>query len=311
MRVRVDVELYRGTAIDLPAAVRPAAVYDALREGSGGVDGPQGDGEVGTAPDANGDAGGDPDRGEGSSTPVVAVEAPDPGPVHEHVGLVEADPSLSVRAALAAAARSRGYGAPQAEAIASVRAELADLELPSVSTGEARRRVSEAGDRTAELDERVAELRGRIRTLRDLDRDPSEAEAQLEAAIAELTEARTERIAAEQLLERQREHARRARDVRQRCLGLEDRLGNLRRDAREHLAGRLQPEFADAVEAVPGRCEAGDRPGAFEGDPVTAALAVARIADLDAPVVLAVDRFPDAAAAADRLYAPVIRVPPS
>jgi hypothetical protein len=45
-----------------------------------------------------------------------------------------------------------------------------------------------------------------------------------------------------------------------------------------------------------------------DAGPVTARLALARVAELSAPVVLAVRRFPDAGAAVDWLDAPVVRV---
>jgi hypothetical protein len=84
---------------------------------------------------------------------------------------------------------------------------------------------------------------------------------------------------------------------------LEDRAANLERAARAHLVEQVETAYTDAVAAVPGRTPANP----FEADGVTAALAIARVAALDAPVVLACDRFESAAAAASWLDAPVIR----
>ena len=237
------------------------------------------------------------------------VTAPDPGPVHDCVSPVETGLSLSVRAALADAARTRGAAAPQDETLAGVRTELVALDPPAVGCAEARRRVAEAGDREAALAERVSELRGRLKAHEEAGNgtEADDARSERKEAVEHLAEVRTERIAAEQALSQARERAREARDARARRLRLEDRAKNLRRDARDHLAASVRDAFAAAVDAVPGSGEV-DEEGRFAGDPVTAALAVVRVADLDAPVVLACDRFESPAAAADRLAAPVLRV---
>lgn len=246
-------------------------------------------------------------RGDSVEADLSVTCAP-PGPVHDHVVVLRPRPSLSLRAALAAAARSRGHRAPQDEALRRVRAELADLPAPEVDLAAARRRVADCGDEVAALRERAAALRGRVAALREVDADGAVAEA--EAALAEtvrrLSEATTERVAAEQALGRARRRAREARDVRVRRLGLEDRAGNLAREARAHLAGAVHDAFARAVAAVPGEGRVGDRPGVFDGDPLVAALAVVRVADVDAPVVVACDRFPSAVAARACLDAPVV-----
>jgi hypothetical protein len=241
---------------------------------------------------------------------LETVEAATPGPAHEYVGTIDGSDDPPLRAALAAAARSVGRTAPQDEAIAECEARLEEIAPPAVDVESARRRVAEAGERESRLQERVAQLRGRVQTLREFDRTAAleEAESELAAATAELTEVRTERIAAEQSLDRATSRARAARDVRERRLGLEDRLGNLRRRARAHLASDVYGEFAAALEAVPGEGSPGDVPGEYEGDGTTAALAVARVAALRAPVVVACGRFPAADAAAATLDAPVIRV---
>lgn len=232
------------------------------------------------------------------------------GPAHEYVGVIDGTDDPPLRAALAAAARSLGRTAPQDDAIAECEARLEEIEPPAVDVASARRRVAEAGDRESRLQERVAQLRGRVQTLRELDREGAleAAESELAAATAELTEVRTDRIAAEQALDRATTRAREARDVRERRLRLEDRLGNLRRRTREHLASDVYGAFATALETVPGEASPGEVPGEYEGDGTTAALAVARVADLRAPVVVACGRFADAADAAVTLEAPVIRV---
>ncbi len=230
------------------------------------------------------------------------------GPVHERVGLISSECSVSVRAVVAAAARSRGASTPQDDDLAAVRDDLADLSVPGVDLADARRRVADAGDDEDRLRERVARLRGEVAARRETGADPASAEADLQEAVRELSEAETERVAAEQALAREREQARGARDARERRLRLRDRERNLARAAREHLAERHYAEFAAAVEAVPGDAEPGESPGEFRGDDAIAALAGARLADLRAPVVVACGRFASAAAARRVLDAPVILV---
>lgn len=233
----------------------------------------------------------------------VTVEAPDPRPIHERIGHVRPGMGLSVRTALAAAARSRGLSAPQDGQIAAVRERLAAIEVPEASAQTARRDLAATGTETGRLRERVAELRGRVRALRERGLDAGAAEADLASAVRELSEAETEAVAARQRFERATEAAREARDVRERRLELEDRAANLRRAARSHLVAELEREYAAAVVDAPGPTPADP----FEADPVTAALSVGRIADLRAPVVVESDRFDAPAAAASWLDAPVIR----
>jgi chromosome segregation ATPase len=246
--------------------------------------------------------------------PEGAVECPASGPAHEYVGLVREGRALSLRAALAAAARSRRQRAPQDRELARLERELAGLRAPDPETGAAadlraaREAVAAAGEREEELAERVARLAGRVVARRDLDEAVKGVQEELREAAAALSEARTERLAAEQRRDAARERAREARDRRERRLRLEDRIENRRRAARAHLADALYGEFRAAVEAVPGAAAPGTEPAEYRGDDTTAALAVARTAALDAPVVLAAGRFPDAEAAADCLDAPVLRV---
>jgi len=209
---------------------------------------------------------------------AVAIDCQSPGPAHAHVGAIHAGMAWSLRPALAAAARSRGHVPPQADALADVRDLLADLDAPAVDLRAARRRVAETTDAAEELREEVATLRGRVQALREADADPTDAEADLAETTRLLSEAETERIAAEQTLARAREQARADRERRRERLRLEDRAANLRRNAREALADEVRDAFEESKAALP------DDAGSSE--PVESALAVARVADLDAPVVV-------------------------
>jgi hypothetical protein len=231
------------------------------------------------------------------------VRCPDPGPAHDHVGLV-APAALARRRALAAVAGSLGQVAPGRDRIERLRERLAELDPPSVDCRAARERVAEAGADVERRRERVASLRGRVRALREAGADASEAEADLEAAVAALAEAETERAAAEQALDRARERAREARTARERRFELADRLANREREARAWLADAVRERVDAAVAATPGATAT----TLADADPVTARLALARTAALPAPVVVAVRRFPTAGATADWLDAPVVRV---
>lgn len=277
MRVEVDGRSYEGRAVDLGGALSPETVLRAIRE----------------------------DR---TVDDRIAIACPAPGAVHEHVGHVHPGLSLDLRAALASAARSLGFESADESEREAVQADLESIAPQSVDLAAARQRVAETGDREQRLRERVATLRGRVQTLRELGRDAevSETESNLAAAIERLSKVETERIAARQRLDRLERRANDARDDRERRLQLQDRLGNLERAIRRELAGEIYGRFASAVESVPGEGTAGDRPGEYTGDPVTAALAVVRVAAMDAPVVLATERFERAATAADCLDAHVV-----
>jgi len=244
------------------------------------------------------DAVADAVRGDGGDG--LAIACPSPGPVHERVGAVRPGVEFHPRAALAAAARSRGRTAPQDPELARIRERLDALDPPAVDLAAARRRVADAEGEEAAARERVATLQGRVRALRETDGDPSDAEADLSDATRRLADLETERIAAEQALARARERARSSRESRRERLRLRDRAGNLRRSAREHLADAVGPAFERAREAVPGDPD----------QPVAAVLAVARVADVRAPIALDGDAagFEAPSAAAEWLDAPVIRV---
>ncbi|ELZ28856.1 hypothetical protein C475_04441 [Halosimplex carlsbadense 2-9-1] len=283
--VRVDAETASGRAVDLrDGGLDPERVAAAVRE----------------EPPPGGFAGSDGDRG-----PVV--DCPRPRPVHDHVGLVRPSMCVRVRTALAAAARSRGGEAPQDEALADVRDELADLTVPAPPDLDTpRERLAGTDDAVDRIRERVAALRGRVQAGREAGREVGDLEDELAEATRELSERETERTAAREAVERAERLARESRDARERRRRLEDRRANLERRARAHLVERARREYEDALAAVAGGPETVDDPFAVDG--VTAALAVGRVAAFRAPVVLACDRFESPDAAADWLDATVIRV---
>lgn len=208
---------------------------------------------------------------------------PDPGDV-----LGRLPTGTSLRRELAAAARSRGLESSLADEIATVHAELTTIEVPAIDLESARRRLADATGEEDRLKERVAAARGDVRARRAVDADPAEALADLEAAAAELAEAQTARIAAEQALERERERAAAARDERERRLALHDRLENRKRDAREELALAAYAEFREALSTVPGGdpVDAGTHPSEYEGSDLAASFAAIRIAEIEGPVAL-------------------------
>lgn len=242
---------------------------------------------------------------------AIDVRCAAPGPVHQRVGVIEAERSYPLQAALTAAARQLGHESAVVDELATVRKRLASLELPAVSLENERRQVAETDDATA-LQEEVATLRGQLEAACDRG-DDSEALADArERAVADLTERRTERLAAEQSLDRAQASAREARDHREKRLRLEDREGNLEREAREDLAATIQPSFERALTALP-CCGSpsellGDSPWTVDGPDAVGALAVCRLAPIAAPVILAGDWFTSATAARAALDAPVILV---
>ena len=229
----------------------------------------------------------------GSAPPVADLPVPDP---IEVLGRIPTGTTL--RTELAAAARSQGLTSSFAAELSTLHESIESIEIPSVDLEGARRQLAEATGEEERLKERVAEARGNVRARREVDADPTESIADLEAAAAELSAARTERIAAEQALDRARERAATARDRRERRLALRDRLENRRRDARSELADRAYPAFCEALSAVPAgpSADPGDAPSAYEGTSLAASFAAVRIAKIDGPVALG----PDAAAAFKR-----------
>jgi hypothetical protein len=230
--------------------------------------------------------------------PDVAIDCPEPGPLHRFVGHLEGRPIRSRRRLVALAARSRGATAPQDDAIRDLRKRLADCSPPTLDCATLRRRVAEVGQRESDLRERAATLRGELSARREVDADTEAVEAELAEVTAELAEVETDRIAAEQALADAERRARAARDEREQRLELQDALENRRREARAHLAEEMAGRVAEAESRVPGPPD----------DPATTRLAVIRVAEMEAPVVLSVERFADAVEAHQTLDTPVIRL---
>lgn len=277
MICRVDGTLSRGRAVTLDDGVDPETVARAVREGTAN------DGAV-----------------------TVTVSAREPHPVHERVGCLHPGTSLRVRTALAAAARARGWTTPHDAELGRAREALAAVEPGEVATEDARRAVASATESTDRLRERVAAARGRLRARSDHGLDERPARERLEDAARELSEAETSAAATRQTLDRRRREAESVRDTLDERLRLEDEVANLERRARATLVERARDAYAAAVGAVPGGpADPGDP---FGVDPLTAGLAVARVADFDAPVVLACGRFEGARAASRWLGAPVVQI---
>lgn len=276
MNVETENGTFRGRAVDLSVdSVAPEDIVAAVRS--------------------------DTEMGE------ISIICGDPGPVHKYIGCIEPGMSIRPRPALAAAARSLGVNAPQDEEIAHIEARMCSLDIGDVSLRAERRRVADASGSETRLREQVAALRGRVQALREVEGDSDDAESDLQRMTRELAELETKRIAAEQTLEAARKRQQAARNTREQRLRLRDRKENLERSARRHLVRRLHERFDSAIKAVPGRGRTTD-PGTFEGDPVTAALAIARVARVRAPIVLACDRFDTSKSAAECLGAPVLQV---
>lgn len=239
------------------------------------------------------------------------VRCQSPGPVHDYVGVVTEPCSISVRSALAVAARSRGIHAPMDEEIETVETHLVEMGQvgdPRRAISAAQRRIAEANEREQKLSERVQTLHGRLRALGERDEPVEKTEAALEAATRGLSETETERMASEERLQQRRRSAREQRNQQERRLRLHDKLDNLKRAARDHHAEAVDDNFADALQVVPGMGRPEGDPCDYEGDSITAALAIARVADVRAPIVVACDRFTDAGTASDCLEAPVIKI---
>lgn len=237
-------------------------------------------------------------------TPSVAVSSPSPGPTHEYVGCIEAGMGLRIRTALAAAGRARGLSTPVDDELDRVREQLSALSAEPVATEPQRRQLAATAMETERLRERVAAARGELSAAQSGDADSDDARRRLLSAVTELSEVETTAAAARERLEQKRREARASRDTLDRRLTLEDRAGNLTRAARKHLVSKLAADYADAVAAVPD-AEAADP---FAADPVVAALAVARVARPDAPVVVSCEQFAEAGSAREWLDAPVIYI---
>lgn len=242
-------------------------------------------------------------RGDGCEP--ISVDCPDPSRWWDTLAIPTDDTPPIDR--LVAAARTRGVRVPEERTLAAAERELASLATERVDPAETRRRLAAAGENVEELREKVATARGRLQARRDMGADTEAAEAALADAAEQLSEAETERLAAEQAHEAAERQARRARSVRERRLQLQDRVANRRRDVRRALVTAAAGAFEDAVTAIPGEATLSTDPLEVEGDTRTAALAAVRLADLQAPVVDATGRFDSAEAAAEVLDVPVVR----
>lgn len=235
-------------------------------------------------------------------TRAIEVTAPSPGPIHGHVGLLSPGTTIPRRTTLAAAARSRGVSSTVDPEMRKVRNALDELEVPPSDVPGALAAVTASGETVDALRDRVARLGGVVAATGDAE-EVAAARADLRTAAAELAEAETSHHAARQRLDRERVRQRAANDARERRLRMEDRLANLERRARRELADRERPRLERALAALPDWPK-GDRDAA-------AALAVARIADLRAPVVLVGGPFRTAGQARAALAAPVFLASPT
>ncbi|SFL27100.1 hypothetical protein SAMN04487950_3157 [Halogranum rubrum] len=250
----------------------------------------------------------------GESPTSLDVTCSSPTPPHDVLGHVSLDDAIpSRRALLAAAARSRGHTAPQRPAYDASLRKLRELEVPTVDVATARKRVADAGAEEAQLRERMATLRGRLQARRETDAETASVTTDLTDTAARLSEVETERIAAEQALDRQERRAADAREVRQRRLELEDRVANLERRMRASLAERISSVFdeerdslgsLDALGSV--EFDGADADVSVTSDDLLSQLVAVRVADLAAPVVVSASVFTDARSAARSLDASVI-----
>lgn len=218
--------------------------------------------------------------------------------LHRHVGLIAPGLSIPRQAALVAVARSLNITTSVDGSIRETEAELRSLSESVPSRAELRRRVAETAADLETKRERVATLRGQFRATND-----DSVEAEYRNAIRSLSEAETEHDAAMEALAAARDRSRTARDVRDRRLRLEDRIKNLERTAQSELASAVSERVDTALSALPER-----DPPSFDGaDPISAALALARVGRIETPIALACRRFPDRDSAERWLAAPVYR----
>lgn len=233
------------------------------------------------------------------------VVAPPPNPPHQQVGLIRPGMQFDCGSALVDAGRSIGLESPQSAEIARLDREIAAIEPEAPDLRAARQRAAEAGADVAALKEAVARTSGRLNARRDAGLPIAEVKQELAERTRELTEAETEAIAAEEALSRAESRAEAARDERAKRLSLVDRRENRRRDARQWFRSVLADRFERALGSLPVEAEPA-RPSEFDGPDHEAALAIARIADLSAPIVIADGSFETAVSARGALDAPVL-----
>ncbi|WP_336326736.1 DUF7856 family protein [Halovenus sp. HT40] len=278
MICRVGAVVRVGSTLTVEQHVEAERLHDAIRER------PQADG--------------------GSDTQSIVVDCEAPTAVHDYVGYIHPEMGLRTRTALAAAGRTRSLETPHDEEIRRIENELAVMSVEEANLEQRRREQTDEREQRERLQEAVATTRGRLAACRERGLETAELERRLEAQIRELAEAETAATATTQCHEQARERARQGRNQRERRFRLEDRLANRRRDARRWLVEELESEFRAAVrEFADGQPE---RP--LDCRPVLAGLAVARVAEYSAPLVLEADLFESAAVAHEYLGGPVICV---
>ena len=277
---RIGAVVRHGRAITIPRSVDPTTVAEAVRA----------------------------DEPVEFRESTLAIDTPVPSPVHEHVGCIDLDMGLRTRTALARAGRTKGLSTPYDTALQEARERLAELPSPREDDRTRRRDVATADADTADLVEEVATMRGRLTARRDGDGETEPTRERLVDAISDLSEIETARAAARERLQRERADRRRRRERLDRRRKLQDRIANLERKARAHLVETLREPFATAVDSVPRADPGREAADPFEAAPVTAALAIVRVGDLSAPVVLGCDRFDSPAEASEWLGVPVIDV---
>jgi hypothetical protein len=279
MICRIGDVVRRGQVVTVEQSVDPAAVVAAVREF------------------------------DGDCEAQIAVTADTPQPVHDHVGSLRREMRVQTRTALARAGRSRGLTTPFDDNLREARDSL-DSAIPESDPVEPyRRQLSETRAETERLRETVAAARGRLQARQTDDCDTEEAARNLETAIRRLSEVETEAVAARQQLEHARTNVRERRDRRERTRKLEDKVANLERNARSHLVAKLREEYETALSRIP---EHTDIPTVdsdpFETDSLPAALAIARVADVAAPLVLACNCFESPEVASEWLDAPIVQI---
>lgn len=242
---------------------------------------------------------------DSDSAARIAVHADPPPAVYDHVGYIHAGMGLRTRTALAKAARTLELRTPHDEALDEARDSLAELTVDDSDSAQFRREAAQTANETDRLREEVAAERGRLQARRENNLDPTPAADALADAIRRLSETETSENAAKQRLRRERTEARFRRDRREERFRLEDRIANLERKVRAHLVEQVKDSYTEAVSRAPGTDGSRDP---FDVDPVTAALAIVRITETAAPVVLACDRFDSPAAASEWLGVPVLHL---
>jgi hypothetical protein len=251
-------------------------------------------------------------REERDPADTVAVSCPDPTPLHEAVGCIHPEIGLRTKTALAQAGRTRGLTTPYDDDLQAAREELAEMTVEMASLADHRETKADAESAVDQARIRAAQARGRLREREESGLETADAQSRLDDALRELSEAETAAIAADQAYTGARERRRERQDIRERRFRLQDRVANYERQVRAHLVEQLRDEFREALMAVPGRTtdpasEGGaDSTVPFDADPVLAALAVARLGVMTAPVVLAVDWFESPRRASEWLDAPVV-----